>query len=60
MHVSIRLQIIIKMSNKIYLPVRPEDTIWDLKQLAAAHIGTRPEKLRIQKAKTIFKDHITL
>ena len=59
MHVSIKVQIILNM-RKMYLPVRPADTIWDLKQLAAAHIGTRPEKLRIQKAKTIFKDHITL
>ena len=37
-----------------------DDTIGDLKKLVAAQTGTRPEKLRIQKWYTIFKDHITL
>ena len=32
----------------------------DLKKLAAAQLGTRPEKLRIQKWYTVYKDHITL
>lgn len=32
----------------------------DLKKLAAAQLGTRPEKLKIQKWYTIYKDHITL
>jgi ubiquitin-like protein 5 len=36
------------------------DTIWNLKQLIAAHIGTKPEKIRLQKSYTIFKDNITL
>ena len=31
-----------------------------LKKLVAAQSGTRPEKIRIQKWYTIFKDHITL
>ena len=39
---------------------RPSDTIWELKQLVAAHIGTRPEKLKIQKAHVVYKDHIML
>ena len=30
------------------------------KKIAAAQLGTRPEKLRIQKWYTIYKDHITL
>lgn len=37
-----------------------DDTIGDLKKLLAAQIGTRPEKIRIQKWYTIYKDHITL
>ena len=37
-----------------------DDTIGDLKLLVAAQTGTRPEKIRIQKWHTIYKDHITL
>ena len=35
-------------------------TIGDLKKLIAAQVGTRPEKIRIQKWYTIYKDSITL
>lgn len=37
-----------------------DDTIGDLKKLVAAQTGTRPDKIRIQKWYTIYKDHITL
>ncbi|CAM9467271.1 unnamed protein product [Scytosiphon promiscuus] len=37
-----------------------DDTIGDLKKLIAAQVGTRPEKIRIQKWYTVYKDHITL
>ena len=37
-----------------------DDTIGDLKKLVAAQTGTRPEKIRIQKWYTIYKDHVTL
>jgi ubiquitin-like protein 5 len=37
-----------------------DDTVGDLKKLVAAQTGTRPEKIRIQKWYTIYKDHITL
>lgn len=37
-----------------------DDTIGDLKKLAAAQLGTRPEKLRLQKWYTVFKNHIML
>lgn len=37
-----------------------DDTIGDLKKLVAAQTGTRPEKIRLQKWYTIFKDHIML
>ena len=32
----------------------------DLKKIIAAQIGTRPEKIRLQKWYQIFKDNITL
>lgn len=41
-------------------PLSEDDTIGDLKKLIAAQTGTRPEKIRIQKWYTIYKDHITL
>ncbi len=28
--------------------------------LVAAHIGTKPEKIRLQQAHVVYKDHITL
>ena len=36
------------------------DTIFILKKLVAAHIGTRPEKLVFQKSNIPYKDKITL
>ncbi len=41
-------------------PRSPDDTIGDLKKLIAAQTGTKPEKIRLQKWHTIYKDHITL
>jgi ubiquitin-like protein 5 len=37
-----------------------DDTVGDLKKLVAAQTGTRPDKIRIQKWYTIYKDHLTL
>mgnify|MGYP006160543401 CR=1 FL=1 len=40
----------------VTLPLCSEDdTVGDLKKLVAAHIGTRPEKIRIQKWYIIYK-----
>eukprot|EP00873_Tetraselmis_striata_P039470 jgi/Tetstr1/459734/TSEL_005087.t1 len=51
-------------SAAVAFPVRvkcnEDDTIGDLKKLVAAQTGTRPEKIRIQKWYTVYKDHITL
>jgi hypothetical protein len=45
----------------IQFSCRPTDTIGDLKKLAAAQLGTRPEKLIIKRQQyTTLKDHITL
>jgi ubiquitin-like protein 5 len=41
-------------------PSSLDDTVGDLKKLAAVHLGTRPEKLRIQKGHRVFQDHMTL
>ena len=38
----------------------PTDTVFDFKKLISAQTGTRPEKIRLQKANIIFKDHLTL
>ena len=49
-----------RLGKKIRVKCNPDDTIGDLKKLLAAQTGTRPEKLRIQKWYTVYKDHITL
>ncbi|KAK2638142.1 hypothetical protein Ddye_025937 [Dipteronia dyeriana] len=37
-----------------------DDTIDYLKKLVAVHIKTPPDKIRIRKWYTIYKDHVTL
>jgi ubiquitin-like protein 5 len=49
-----------RLGKKVIVKCNEDDTIGDLKKLAAAQLGTRPEKLRIQKWYTVYKDHITL
>jgi len=49
-----------RLGTKVRVKCNEDDTIKDLKLLAAAQIGTRAEKIRIQKWYTIYKDHITL
>lgn len=59
-----------RLGRKIRVKCNPSDTIGDLKKLVAAqtgtfcivlfHLGTRPEKIRIQKWYITYKDHITL
>ncbi len=49
-----------RLGKKIRVKCNEDDTIGDLKKLAAAQLGTRHEKLRIQKWYTVYKDHITL
>ena len=48
------------LGKKIRVKCNEDDTIGDLKKIVAAHTGTRPEKIRIQKWYTIYKDNITL
>ena len=49
-----------RLGKKIRVKCNEDDTIGDLKKLAAAQLGTRPEKLKIQKWYTVYKDMITL
>jgi ubiquitin-like protein 5 len=49
-----------RLGKKVRVKCNEDDTIGDLKKLAAAQLGTRPEKLKIQKWYTVYKDHITL
>jgi ubiquitin-like protein 5 len=49
-----------RLGRKVRVKCNEDDTILDLKMLIAAQIGTKPEKLRLQKGYNIFKDHITL
>jgi len=49
-----------RLGKKIRVKCNEDDTIGDLKKLIAAQIGTRAEKIRIQKWYTIYKDHVTL
>lgn len=49
-----------RLGKKVRVKCNEDDTVGDLKRLIAAQIGTRPEKIRIQKWYTVFKDHITL
>jgi ubiquitin-like protein 5 len=49
-----------RLGKKIRVKCNHDDTIGDLKKLIAAQIGTRPEKIRLQRWYSVFKDHITL
>ena len=49
-----------RLGKKVRVKCNEDDTIGDLKKLIAAQVGTRPEKIRIQKWYTVYKDHITL
>lgn len=46
--------------RKVRVKCEPDDTVGELKIMVAALTGTRPEKLRIQRANIVYKDHITL
>jgi len=49
-----------RLGKKVRVKCNEDDTIGDLKKLVAAQVGTRPEKIKIQKWYTVYKDHITL
>jgi ubiquitin-like protein 5 len=49
-----------RMGRKQRIKCSPNDTVFDLKKLTAAQIGTRPEKILLKKYSLIYKDHLTL
>ncbi|PXF43860.1 Ubiquitin-like protein 5 [Gracilariopsis chorda] len=49
-----------RLGRKVRVKCEPDDTVGELKIMVAALTGTRPEKLRIQRANIVYKDHITL
>jgi len=49
-----------RLGKKVRVKCNNTDTVLILKKLAAAQLGTRYEKLRIQKWYNIYKDHISL
>lgn len=49
-----------RLGKKVRVKVNEDDSVGDLKKVAAAQLGTRPEKIRLQKWNTVFKDHIRL
>jgi ubiquitin-like protein 5 len=49
-----------RLGKKVRVKCNEDDMIGNLKKLVAAQTGTRPEKIRIQKWYTVYKDHITL
>lgn len=49
-----------RIGKKVRIKCFPSDSIWNLKQLIAAHIGTKPEKIKLQKSYQVLKDQITI
>jgi len=49
-----------RLGKKVRVKCNNTDTVLVLKKLAAAQLGTRYDKLRIQKWYNIYKDHISL
>ena len=47
-----------RLGKKVRVKCNEDDTIGDLKKLAAAQLGTRPEKLKIQKWYTVYKGEL--
>jgi ubiquitin-like protein 5 len=49
-----------RMGGKVRVKCFPIDTVLIVKKLIAAHTGTRCEKIKLQKAHVVFKDHIEI
>ena len=49
-----------RLGRKTRIKCYSTDTVGDLKKLAAAQLGTRAEKIRLQKWNIVYKDHIRL
>ena len=49
-----------RLGKKVRVKVHEDDTVKELKIAIAAHIGTRPDKIRLQRGNTVYQDNITL
>ncbi|TIA75536.1 hypothetical protein E3P92_00704 [Wallemia ichthyophaga] len=49
-----------RLGTKVRVKCDSHDTVGDLKKMIAAQSGTKPEKIRLKKWYSEFKDHITL
>ena len=49
-----------RLGKKIKVKCNEDDTIGDLKKIVAAQIGTRAERIKIQRHHSVYKDNITL
>jgi len=49
-----------RLGKKVRVKCEPDDTIGDFKKLLAAQIGTRAEKIRLQRWYAVLKDHVDL
>ncbi|XP_053991851.1 uncharacterized protein LOC128883481 [Hylaeus volcanicus] len=49
-----------RLGKKIRIKCNQDDTVGDLKKLIAAQIGTRADKIRLQKWYNVLKDHLSL
>ena len=45
-----------RVGQKVRVKCLPSDTIGELKMLISAHIGTRAEKIKLQKWSIVYKD----
>jgi len=49
-----------RLGKKVRVKCNSNDTVGDLKKLAAAQLGTRHDKIQLKKWYNIFKDHVRL
>lgn len=50
-----------RLGKRVRIKCLPTDTVGDLKRLAAAKLGTRPERIVLKRQQyAVLKDHIPL
>ena len=49
-----------RLGGKVRIKCFKRDSILTVKKLIGAHTGTRFQKIRLQKAHVIFKDHVSV
>ena len=49
-----------RTGRKERVKCNPDDTIETVKSLISSKIGTRPERIRLQRASRVFADQLTL